>query len=408
MSPTNLSSQLSAHVAAFRHGLPGKKMQVIGVFGRDGSGVTIAALAEILKTTGERVGVIASEYVEIAGERASGSDQAQPFEDPYKLQGLLASMRRAKCRFAIVELPAQLPTHQFAGIPLAMLLVRRISDSYLDQVAVAAAVAQTQTLVRKTPGMVVLPGDDPSFDDVYRHIRPDMRMSYGTNESAEAKIEQVQLHPKGCAITLRVDHQTKLSLTSRLTGKQAIYSLTAAAAAAYMLHAPLEEIEKGIAKLPQHPGSAEYVVTERPYQIVLDSSVSPSGIAEVAETLKRFAKNRLIAVVGASLAQPAQWRPVVGEVVASFADRIIVTDGEYTSSEDPKVVRAQIIEGATHNGTDASLEEVPDRHAALEKALSIARRGDIIMICSSPARQYRQLGADRQTWSDKKVFEELL
>lgn len=408
MSPSHLTSHLSAHAAALRHGLPGKKMQLIGVYGRDGSSVTIAALAEVLKTAGERVGIVASEYIEVAGERASGSDQAHPFEDAFRMQGLLADMRRAKCKFVLLELPTILPSHQFTATPLSMLLVRRITDAYLDQVTVAASVAQLQALVRKTQGMVVLPRDDSGFDDISKQTRPDMLMSYGTGDAAETKIENVQLHPKGCAVKLRVDHQTNLSITSRLTGKQTIYSLTAAAAAAYMLHVPLPEIEKGIAKLPQQSAAAEYVITERPYQIVLDASLSPNGIAEVAETVKHFAKNRVIAVVSAALSQPAAWRPVVGEVVAQFADRVIVTDGDYTSQEDPKSIRAQIIEGATHTGTDASTEEVPDRHAAFEKALSIARRGDIILVCCSPTRSYRQIGTDRQSWNDKKIFEELL
>lgn len=383
-------------------------MQLIGVYGRDGSGVTIAALTEVLKTAGQRVGIIASEYIEIAGERASGSDQAHPFEDPFRLQSLLADMRRAKCAFVLLELPTTIPAHQFAATPLSLLLVRRIADAYLDQVTVAASVAQLQTLVRKTPGMIVVPRDDPGFDDISKQARPGLLMSYGTADPADTKIEKVRLHPKGCAVDLRVDHQTRLSLTCRLTGKQAIYSLTAAAAAAYVLHVPLPEIEKGIAKLPVQPVASEYVITERPYQIVLDSSVSPNGIAEVAEACKHFAKNRLIVVVGASLNQPASWRSVIGEVVANFADRIIVTDGDYTVQEDPRAVRAQIIDGVTRGGADAHLEEVPDRHAAFEKALSIARRGDIILVCCAAGRAYRQAGNDRLAWSDKKVFEELL
>ncbi|HEU5187725.1 MAG TPA: cyanophycin synthetase [Candidatus Saccharimonadales bacterium] len=408
MSPSHLTAQLSAHAAALRHGLPSKNMQLIGVYGRDGSGVTIAALAEILKTTGQRVGIIASEYVEVAGERASGSDQAQPFEDPFRLQALLADMRRAKCAYVLLELPVMLPAHQFAAIPLSLLLVRRIADAYLDQVTVAAAVTHLGGLVRKTSGIIVVPRDDPGFEDISKHAQPGLLMSYGTDDPAETKIEKVQLYPKGCMVELRVDHQTTLSLTSRLTGKQTIYSLTAAAAAAYMLHVPLPEIEKGIAKLPQPAAAFEYVITERPYQIVLDSSVSPNGIAEVAETLKHFAKNRLIAVVGASLNQPAAWRSVIGEVVASFADRVIITDGDYTAEEDAKTVRAQLIEGAARGGSEASLDEVADRHAAFEKALSIARRGDIILVCGSSARAYRQTGNERLAWSDKKIFEELL
>lgn len=408
MSPTKLTSKLSAHAAALRHGMPGKKLHLIGVYGVDGSEVTIAALAEILKASGERVGIIARDYIEIAGERASGSSQAHPIEDAFRLQELLAQVKRAKCNYAILQLPAFLPDHQFASLPLSTLVVRRIADQNMDQVAAASAIEQLRQLASRVNGDIVLPNDDSGFGDFIKLVDSEKVLTYGTNDRAEAKIEKVKMHPKGCEVNLSLDMQTKLSFTSKVTGKQAIYSLTAAAATAYLIHLPIGDIEEGIAKLPVQPGAAEYVVTERPYQIVLDKSISPEGVAEVMESLRHFAKNRLITVLSASLDQPVSWRTAVGEVAASHSGRVIVTDGDYSAEEAAESVRAQLLEGASHIAGDASIEEVADRAEALEKAISIARRGDIIVVCGYSTREYRQLGAERRKWSDKKIFEDLL
>ncbi|HSE29081.1 MAG TPA: Mur ligase family protein [Candidatus Saccharimonadales bacterium] len=408
MSPNKLTSKISAHAAALRHGMPGKKLHVIGVYGVDGADVTIAALTEILKTSGERVGVISADYVEIANERASGSDQAQPIEDAFRLQELLAQIKRAKCNFAILQLPQFLPDHGFTSLPISTLVVRRITDEHLDQVALAANIEQLRQLAGKVSGNIILPSDDSGYNEIAKHVGSEKVLSYGTSDRAEARIEGVKMHPKGCEINLSFDTQTRISLTCKLTTKQAIYSLTAAAAAAYMIHAPLETIEEGVFKLAVQPGAAEYVVTERPYQIVLDSSVSPSGVNEVLESIKHFAKNRIITVLSASLGQPTSWRGAVGEVAASHSGRVIVTDGDYLSTEAPESVRAQLLEGASRSAGDASIEEVPDRAEALEKAINIARRGDIIVVCGYSARQYRQHGEKRKKWSDKKVFEDLL
>jgi UDP-N-acetylmuramyl tripeptide synthase len=59
-------------------------------------------------------------------------------------------------------------------------------------------------------------------------------------------------------------------------------------------------------------------------------------------------------------------------------------------------------------GADARTEEVADRDAALEKAMSIARRGDTIVVLGSTQRPYRNIGQERQPWSDAAKIEELL
>ncbi len=408
MATSQITSKLKAHLAALRHGRPGKGMQVVIVAGRDGGAETIALLAEILKTAGERVGIITQDYIEIAGERAPGSDQAQPIEDSTKLNGLLAQMRGARCEYVLIEVVGQLPDHGFAGIQISMLVTRRIADDRLDQVSNTAAVVQIKKLARHTNGQLVMPRDDSAYDDIRSVGSPELTITYGANEGADSRITKVQLHPKGSAVRLVIDHQTELDLTTRQVGKQAIYNVTAAASAAYALHIPLDIIEEGIAKIPALPASCEYLPVDRPYKIALDGSVTPQGVAEVLETLKHFAKNRLIAVVSANLSQQSSWRSAIGEAVAEIADRVIVTDGDYEESESAAAVRGQILEGVGHVGSEAATEEVEGRQAGIEKALSIARRGDTIVICSAVTRPYRQLGDERQEWSDRNLINELV
>lgn len=408
MAASPITSRLKAHVAALRHGRPGQKMQVIGVVGRDGGAAVIAYLTETIKNTGERVGVIAQDYIEIAGERAPGSDQANPISDANRLNSLLSQMRNARCSYVFIEIVGQLPDHAFAGVPFSMLVVRRIADDRLDQVSNTAAIVQVKKLVRNTNGQVVLPRDDAGFDDIRDIISPELTISYGTQESADSCITRVQLHPKGTAVHLVIDHQTDLEVATRHVSKQAVYSAAAAATAAYALHVPLETIEEAVVKVPVLPGVCEYLPVDRPYKVVLDTSVTPQGVAEVLESLKHFAKNRLIAVVGANLAQPAAWRPAVGEAVAGLANRVIVTDGDYTEAESPQSVRSQLLEGAAKAGGEAATEEVDDRQAGIEKALSIARRGDTIVLVAATTRPYRQMGTDRQEWSDHDTINGLV
>ncbi len=398
--------KLRAHAAAFSHRRPARHMQVVLVSGADGSQLTIVCLAQILAEQGAKVGVITANFVEIAGERAQGSDQADVFGDPFRLQALLAQMRTAGCRYALIEVPPQLPVHEFRGLQPTMIVLRRTGDSHLPEAAVAARKALAQKLLNLQPEFLVLNRDDPGYESL--GAREKIRMTFGTHDKAECRITGVKIHPKGSAISVLVDHQTELQLVTNLTGKTAIYSVVAAAAAAYLLHAPIAAIEDGVRLVAPQVGSLHYLDIARPYAIVCDSAVTPDGIADSLETLKHFTKNRVVAVLSANLLQSPHWRPVIGELVAHSADRIVVTDGECTAEESATTVRQQLLQGILAVGADARTDEVPDREAGLEKALSIARRGDTIVILASTQRPYRQLGSERQPWNDATKIEELL
>jgi UDP-N-acetylmuramoyl-L-alanyl-D-glutamate--2,6-diaminopimelate ligase len=406
---SKLRTKAGAHAAAASAGWPARKLEIIFITGQDGAQLSVAYLAAMLRRSGEKVGIITQRYVEIAGEQGSGSDQADVLGDIFRLQHLLQQMKKADCRYVVIELPAQLPAHRFAGITPSLLAVRRCGDRFLAGAAQAQRAAQLRRLIGLRPQSVVMNRDDPCFDLIKDSLRAGPHvMTFGTHVKADCKIKEVELHPKGSAAVLMIDNQTEVQLGTHLAGKQAIYSMATAAAAAYMLQVSITAIEDGALSVGPQLGCLEKVPAERPYQIIIDGSITPEGIAETLETLRHFSRNRVLAVVSANLAQDIAWRQVIGERVAELADRIIVCDGDFPPDKGPQAIRAQLLNGVLAAGAEARVEEVPDRQAAFEKVLSIARRNDILVIVSSPLRPYRQVGGERRAWSDRQVLESLL
>lgn len=404
---TRFKVNAKARMAALRHGRPSGKMQVILVVGSDGTVGTVAFLSSILRSAGHKVGVITQQYIEVNGGRAEGSDQADISGDPQRLQALLAQMRKAKCNYVLLEVPPELPAHQFVGIKPVMIIVRRCGDDYTDQMAVKARLAMLNTLMARGPKYMVFNRDDPCGSELAHLSDHPGVISFGTHQKADCQITDVELHPKGSRVELLVDHHITISLATHLVGKQTIYNAAAAAASAYVLHMPIADIEKAVLEQTPVAGLCEELPIQRPYQIVLDVAATPGGLAETLETYKHFAKNRLVVMVSAPLAAPTSWLPLLGEVAANFADRVVVTDGEFTGAQSPQEVRSHVMQGVLAAGGEAKADELPDRKEAIEKVTSIARRGDIVVLAAITQRPYRQLGDERVTWSDRKIVEEL-
>ncbi len=398
---------LKAHVADWRYGHPSRELFVVLVVGQDGAVGTIAFLASILRAAGNKVGVVTREFVEIAERRVEGSGKTGVSGNPFKLQSLLAQMRRAKCEYVLVEIPPELPMHQFAGIKPTMIVVRRCGDSYSDSITTAAQVAILNNVLARKPQFVVLNKDDPSAPDLSKMSAQEGMITFGENKKADCLIKNVQLHPKGSAVDVVIDHQTTLELTTVLAGRQTIYNAVAAATAAYALRADIKAIEDGIFTTAQQPSWFEFLPVQRPYKVIIDDAHTPNGLADTLEALKHFATNRLIVVYGAPLGVLPAWRHAVGEIIGKFADRLVICDGEFLPQQNPKEIRQQILDGVNLAGGEAKTEEIADRRAAIEKAISIARRGDIVVIASSAKCQYRQLGKERASWSDHKIIEEI-
>lgn len=399
---------VKAHVADWRFGHPSNDLYVILVVGQDGAAGTIAFLASILRAAGNRVGTITSQFVEIVDRRVEGSGKPGVSGDPFKLQSLLAQMRRAKCEYVLVEVPPELPMHQFTGVKPTMIVVRRCGDSYSDSITTAAQVSVLNNVLARKPQFVIINKDDPAAGDLARLSSQEGMISFGENHKSDCQIKNVQLHPKGSAVDVVVDHQTTLQLVTILAGRQAIYNAVAAAMAAYALRMEIEIIEQGVFNTEAHSGWFELVPVQRPYKLILDDSHTPSGLADTIEVLRHFTSNRLIVVYGPSLEVLPAWRQAVGEIVGKNADRLVICDNEVNVGHNAVEIRKQIMEGVAIIGGDAKADEIPDRKAAIEKALSIARRGDVVLIASSVKTPYRQMDKDRINWSDHKIISDIL
>src|SRR5204863_4928698 len=97
----------------------------------------------------------------------------------------------------------------------------------------------------------------------------------------------------------------------------------------------------------------------------------------------------------------------MGEIAANQANRIILTDEE-SYNEDPTEIRNQVRAGIELAGGDGKLTEIADRKEAIEKALSIARKGDTVLVTGMGHEQYRIINGERMPWNDGEVVREIL
>ena len=390
-----------------RYGFPARNLRVIAVTGTNGKTTTANYLNEILKAGGKKTALFTTAVIEIDGNRQLNELNAT-VASTERMQQFFRDAKLAEVDYVVLEITSHsLVQHKLDGVPIECAIMTNLTQDHLDYHKTMEEYAAAKgMLFAKHPRFIVLNRDDEWYDYYDQFEAGEQKITYGTNETADARITQVKLYKKGSEARLVIDHQTKLELATALPGKFNVYNMTAAATAAYQFHIDLEAIAEGIANLEEIPGRFERVETGKNFEVIVDYAHTPDAIEQLLEAAKALTKNRVILVFGATGDRDKGKRPIMGEIAARLADRIILTDEE-SYNEDPAIIRTMVMDGIATAGGEAKTEEIPDRRDAIEKALKIARKDDTILITGMGHERFRIVNGERLPWNDADVVREL-
>jgi UDP-N-acetylmuramyl-tripeptide synthetase len=395
-------------LVALKYGNPANSLRVIAVTGTNGKTTTINYINEILKEAGYKTAMFSTALIEVAGDTQL-NDLNATVGTTERMQEFFRDAKRAEVDYVVLEITSHaLQQHKLDGVPIEVAVMTNLTQDHLDYHKTMDEYAAAKAkLFQREPKFIVLNRDDAWYDYYNQFPASAQKITYGKHQEAEAKIEYTKLYKKGSEATIVIDHQTKLELATALPGTFNIYNMTAAASAAYLLGIKLEDIIEGVANLEGVPGRFERVVEGLGYDVIVDYAHTPDALEQLLQAAREVSKNRTILVFGATGDRDKTKRPIMGEIAARLADRIILTDDE-SYSEDPQAIRDQVRDGIETAGATAKLTEVPDRREAIEKALSIAKKDDIVLITGMGHEQFRIVNGERLPWNDASVVRELL
>jgi len=391
-----------------KYGYPARSLKVIAVTGTNGKTTTANYLNEIFKAAGKKTAMFTTAVIEVAGERRL-NDLNATVASTEQMQQFFRDAKHAFVDYVILEITSHsLVQHKLDGVPIECAIMTNLTQDHLDYHKTMEEYAAAKGLLfAKKPRYIVLNRDDQWFNFYDKYEATELKMTYGAGDAAEARISQVKLYKKGSEARVVIDHQTRLDLATALPGKFNVYNMTAAAACGYLFHLKLDDIANGIANLDAVPGRFERIEAGQAFDVVVDYAHTPDALEQLLEAAKQLSKRRVILVFGATGDRDKGKRPIMGEIAARLADRIIVTDEE-SYNEDPEEIRQQLIDGIVEGKGEAKTEEIADRREAIAKAIAIARKDDTILVTGMGHEQFRIVNGERLPWNDGDVIRELL
>jgi UDP-N-acetylmuramoyl-L-alanyl-D-glutamate--2,6-diaminopimelate ligase len=148
-----------------------------------------------------------------------------------------------------------------------------------------------------------------------------------------------------------------------------------------------------LATLRGAKGRLDFVGEKNGAPIFVDYAHKPDALAKALDALRPYATGRLVVVFGCGGDRDAGKRPMMGEIAARLADRVIVTD-DNPRSEDPAAIRSAILKAAP------GAIEIGDRGEAISSAIAELRRGDVLLIAGKGHESGQIVGKQTLPFSD--------
>ena len=190
----------------------------------------------------------------------------------------------------------------------------------------------------------------------------------------------------------------------RLVGDYNKSNVLVAAALAEAAGVPHDAIQSVIPTLAPRWGRLERV--ENPdvaAEVYVDFAHTPDGLEKVLTAARGFTPKggRLWVVFGAGGDRDPMKRPLMGEVCARLADRVVMTSDNPRSEEPMEIIR-QILAGCSAAKKDAISVE-PGRAKAIAHALTNADKGDVVIIAGKGHETTQEIKGVKHPFDDREV-----
>jgi UDP-N-acetylmuramoyl-L-alanyl-D-glutamate--2,6-diaminopimelate ligase len=397
-----------AELAAEFHGHPSERMRVVGITGTNGKTTTAHLLAAIFEAGGMACGIIGTVAHRIGNEERASTHTTPEAPDVQQLLHEMADRGSVACAMEVSS--HALALRRVDAMTFSAAVFTNLTRDHLDFHADMESYFQAkrrlfEMLPPGAPALINL--DDPRGAAVVEaSAKP---VTYAINRAADVTPGPLSYSIDGLEFDIRTPRGT-LQARSKLVGRPNVYNILAAVSTAIALDLPFDAIEKGLQALDAVPGRFEVVSgPDDRITVVVDYAHTDDALRNLLETARPMARRRLITLFGCGGDRDRTKRPLMGAVASRLSDVLVVTS-DNPRHEDPARIIEEIQRGITPDTRrdDAPTFAIPDRRAAIAKAIEIAGTGDMVLLAGKGHEKYQILGDQHVPFDDVAVAREFL
>ena len=379
------------HLCAIWFNHPERRMKLIGVTGTNGKTTLATMIKDILASKGHRVGFIGTTGALINGKPVETDGSTPTTPRVYELYKLFYEMAKVGCDCVVME----------------------VSSFALEQNRIGPAMFRIGIFTNLTQDHLDYHGSMESYYEAKKKLFTDhcetaiinIDDQYGLRLYEEMKAKGLECI--SCSISgqkaditgskIKFDGKvTKFWITAggkshpfnlRMMGSYNVLNAIQAIAAAIKLNFTITAISNAIANFSGVKGRCEFIPTGKDFLVICDYAHSPDALENMLPNIKENCKGRLICLFGCGGDRDRTKRPLMAQAAEKYADMLVITS-DNPRNEDPEAIIDDIIEGLSFT---KPYMRITDRKAAIRRAITIAEKGDIIVLAGKGHEDYQIL-----------------
>ena len=385
---------------------PSRKLTMIGVTGTDGKTTTSSLIYHVLNEAGYKAALVNTVSAVIDGKK---KDVGFHVTTPrfFALQAYVRKAKNSGAKFFVLEVTSHaVDQNRIAGMHFDVGVLTNVTREHLDYHKTYEKYVSAKAKLLKKAKIAIVNKDDRSYLRIKNHEfkkRNKMFITFGLKKDSD-------INPH------------YFPFKTKLIGKFNQYNCLAAIAVLLQLHIPEEAIRKGIASFKAPDGRQE-VVYDKDFKVIIDFAHTPNSFANILQEMKKMTEGRLIHVFGSAAKRDTYKRPEMGKISSEFADVIILTAEDSRNEPVEKIMEeiATKIPNSkfqiTNNFQNSNIQikngkkylfKIPDRKEAVRFAVSLAQKGDTVLLTGKGHEKTMNNGNGEEPWVEKQAVKEAL
>lgn len=380
---------------------PSTKLNVVAVTGTNGKTTTSNMISQLLESLDRKTGVIGTLHYKV-GDKYYPAVNTTP--NALEMQRLFNEMVETGCEDAIIEASSHalsLGRLSFTDIDCA--IFTNLTREHLDFHSTMEGYANAKSLLfshlgqrfhSHRPRLAILNMDDPyhttmaevtSADIVTYSLEHPQATAYAHSISEKNGKTEFVINYNDQSYTVEIPMRGSYNVSNYLAA-----FLTLSKYYQYTI----DDILKATQDFTGVTGRMQVVDEGQDFEVIVDFAHSPDALERVMQELIEHKSDdqKLIALMGHSGGnRDSGMREPLGDILFKYADEIVFTADNPRFEPVEKIVNEMI---GLHHNDNKPYSIIKDRAVAVQQAIDIAQKNDIVLFAGKGGEPYQVIGND--------------